>query len=286
MTKESIAVLLTVHNRKEKTLKCLESLFNQQNINVYSVDIYLTDDGSTDGTSEAIKVLYPTVKIIQGNGHLFWTKGMWTAWRVAEEKKEYDYICWLNDDVILFKNALEHILDCCNEKDNKAIISGIMCDSIECGKTTYSGTKNKMLIERNGSMQEIEHLHGNFVLVPQCVYKTIGIIDNYYSHSGGDTDYSMTAIKNGINVYTTKNYCGICKLDFYTPKCFDKDIPLIKRIKILYTPLSYAMPKDIFHLYYKNGNICHAILSIISIHLRCISPTLYNKLKRMNSILI
>ena len=37
-----IAVLLTVHNRKEKTLRCLQDLFAQDPVDGYAIDIWLT----------------------------------------------------------------------------------------------------------------------------------------------------------------------------------------------------------------------------------------------------
>ena len=59
----NIAVLLTCHNRKDKTLSCLSSLFaaterynlsKEEGKNV-GLDIFITDDGCTDGTADAIR---------------------------------------------------------------------------------------------------------------------------------------------------------------------------------------------------------------------------------------
>ena len=51
-----IAVLMTCYNRREKTLACLDAL---QKTSVSSGDIqlsiYLTDDGCSDGTAEAVR---------------------------------------------------------------------------------------------------------------------------------------------------------------------------------------------------------------------------------------
>lgn len=47
---QTIAILLTVFNRKEKTVKCLQHLNIQLPLQGYKTDIYLTDDGCTDGT--------------------------------------------------------------------------------------------------------------------------------------------------------------------------------------------------------------------------------------------
>lgn len=72
---ETIAVLLTVHNRKEKTLNCLRRLYSQEKIDQYVVDVFLTDDGCTDGTSMAVKEEFPNVNIINGDGTLFGIEG-------------------------------------------------------------------------------------------------------------------------------------------------------------------------------------------------------------------
>lgn len=277
MTK-NIAFLLTVHNRKEKTFNCLISLFEQNVLSDYQYDVFLTDDGCTDGTVEMIRKHFPSVRIISGNGKLYWNRGMWTAGKAAEAtNNDYDYIFWLNDDVVLFKDALKHIIECSEEKHDNSIISGIMRDPIDCTLTTFSGTTNGQILKRNGEMQELEYMHGNFVLIPQTVYKSIGIIDGYYSHAGGDGDYSMTAIKNGFKVYTTKDFCGKCKLDTPVPQCFKIETQIFKRFMILYTPLSYSMPKEIFYFDCKHKNIFIAIMHVVSVHIRCLFPKLWLK---------
>ena len=53
-----IAILLTVHNRIDKTIKCLTSLFNSGYESYsLSLDIYLTDDGSTVTTQHPYRKL-------------------------------------------------------------------------------------------------------------------------------------------------------------------------------------------------------------------------------------
>ncbi|NOZ83279.1 MAG: glycosyltransferase, partial [Epsilonproteobacteria bacterium] len=79
-----ISILLTCHNRKNKTLRCLRSLKEQVNPNEeYSCFVYLVDDGSTDGTTPAICQKFPDVNIIQGTGCLYWYGGMQLAWEHA-----------------------------------------------------------------------------------------------------------------------------------------------------------------------------------------------------------
>lgn len=87
-----IAVLLTCFNRVLKTINCLEALYAQQGLNIrFVVEIFLVDDGSTDGTSEAVSNKFPEVIIIKGNGSLFWNKGMHLAWETASMRQKYDF---------------------------------------------------------------------------------------------------------------------------------------------------------------------------------------------------
>ena len=58
-----IAVLMTCHNRKAKTIRCLRNLYCQ-NINL---DIFLVNDGCTDGTEEFVAKEFPKVNIIEGD---------------------------------------------------------------------------------------------------------------------------------------------------------------------------------------------------------------------------
>ena len=79
MEHTSIAVLMTCHNRKLKTLATLESLFKQILTSEIALNAYLVDDGSTDGTAEAVQQTYPQINIFSGDGNLFWNGGMRVA---------------------------------------------------------------------------------------------------------------------------------------------------------------------------------------------------------------
>lgn len=272
---QTLAVLLTVFNRKKKTLECLKRLYSQLPIEGYQVDVYLTNDGCTDGTQEAVTVHYPDVNIIQGDGSLYWNRGMYVAWQEAA-KKGYDFYLWLNDDLLLCEDALLHILDCSNEKNNVCIISGLV-SSLDGEITTYGGRKDGVKVQRNGEMQEIEIMHGNFVLIPKIVFDKVGFNDPYYNHAYGDHDYSLMAKKKNIDIFTTKNYIGKCNIDIKIPKCFRPDISFIERWKFLHTPLAYAKPNEVFYFEKKHHNIFISTIKSMMVYIRCCFPKLWIK---------
>ena len=71
---KKVALVTPVHNRKELTLLCLKSL-SRINSKGLEVRTYIVDDGSTDGTADAIREEYPDVDVVPGNGDLWFTEG-------------------------------------------------------------------------------------------------------------------------------------------------------------------------------------------------------------------
>ena len=153
-----IAILLPCHNRKSKTLACLNSLYKAIKPNNLYFDIFLVDDGSTDMTTEAVKTNFPNVNIISGNGNLFWNRGMHLAWKTATNLKTYDYYMWLNDDVSIMSNGLVTIIDNAKEKPS-SIICGVMQSALKKDVVTYGG-KNfaGKIIEPNGKLTPVSIL--------------------------------------------------------------------------------------------------------------------------------
>ena len=76
---KQVAVLMTVFNRLEKTIQCLNTLFESlQNYPALKVDVFLTDDGSGDHTSSVLKEMYNgySLYLLQGDGNLTWATGV------------------------------------------------------------------------------------------------------------------------------------------------------------------------------------------------------------------
>ncbi len=77
MTHEPLVVaILTCHNRRTLTLHCLER-FCAQNVRGVRLAVVVCDDGSTDGTAEAVRANFDDrVQLVEGDGHLYWAAGM------------------------------------------------------------------------------------------------------------------------------------------------------------------------------------------------------------------
>lgn len=229
----NIAVLLTCFNRKEKTLSCLGSLYNALSLyndkkrNKIDISVYLTDDGCTDGTGDAIKNNFSDkdITILQGTGNLFWAGGMRFAWNEALKKhNEWDFYLLLNDDTDLLDNLFDELMNthkyCLENYKKSGIYSGITSAKSDHNKMTYGGDvwKNKFLgtsirLKPIGQPQMCDITNANILLVSKKVVDTIGIFWNGYIHGRADNDYANTARKKGIPVLITANFCGRCDND-------------------------------------------------------------------------
>lgn len=279
----TIAVLLTCHNRKDKTLDCLASFYEAIKSNGFTFKIFLVDDGSIDGTASAIKMKYSKVNLINGSGNLFWNKGMRLAWQKAiESNLKYDFFLWLNDDILLKKDAIEHLFDCYNNyKLNKAvdsIIVGACSESNESNEFSYGLRLNQKSIKPNGKLQTGNLMNGNLVLIPNAVYEKIGILSNNYTHAMGDFDYGLRAIEAGFKLITTMKFVAVCETHINLPDWCNHKKSFLKRWQSLHSPLGLNIIE--YKLFRKRFWPKTYLISIIKIYFRFLFPRFYNFLNK------
>jgi GT2 family glycosyltransferase len=180
----------------------------------------LVDDGSNDGTAEAVAAAYPDVEITRGSGDLFWGGGMRLAFTRAVPARP-DYLLWLNDDVVLNPDALERLLATyaalCAERQPLSVVAGSTRDP-QTGTTTYGGVRRTSLLRRmafaqvapTDTPQSCDTMNGNVVLVPRSVYSVVGNIDETFTHAMGDLDYGLRARSAGCQVFLAPGHVGTC----------------------------------------------------------------------------
>jgi GT2 family glycosyltransferase len=270
----TIAVLLTCHNRKEKTLQCLKSLYKQEGLKIdFVMEVFLVDDASTDGTEEAIKKKFPQVTVVHGDGNLYWNRGMLLAWETASKTRTFDYYLWLNDDTFLNDTALQSLI-------NHSLTNVIVCGTTQSavtGKATYGGRlKNKgEIVIPNGSLQKCDYFNGNCVLIPRSVFEIVGKLDPVFHHAVGDFDYSLRAKKLGVALYVAPEFIGTCESHEFVPKWQSSAIGVSNRLKHLYTPSSGCYPPQFFVFDRRHNGLFLACVHYFSIHLRAIMPFLW-----------
>lgn len=259
---KTIAIIMTVHNRKEKTLRCLESLSKVKNMPEY--DVFLCDDASTDGTEEAIQSRFSNIIIVKGDGNCFWTRGMNLAMAEAAKRK-YAYYLMVNDDVQFASNMWDIMYSTLSNRRNIGI-TGATQSSIS-GVLTYSGSKfyqdnGKTFVSSkippNGEINNIcDVANWNCFLITREIVDCIGIIDPIYEHSFGDYDYSLRMRRKGIQICVSKDYIGYCENNSIDGTYRDGKLNWKKRIKKIVAPTGLPIRSWIIFVnrYYKNNKL-------------------------------
>lgn len=275
-----IAILLTCYNRKDKTYVCLNSLY--KNISEYCLfDIYLVDDGSTDGTATMIAEHFPEVRLIKGSGSLYWAGGMRLAWQSAIKSGDvYDGYLLINDDVefcdgfmslliVTHEYALSHY-----SKPGLYVLS----TKGKSGEYTYGGhVLRKSIFHHRYDMiiptnlpQSCDLTNANILFVTPEVVQSIGILDSHFTHSLADFDYGLSAKEAGFPVLVAPSFGGYCENDHGEKPL--ESYSLKERISMLYSVKGIALNE---HLYYLNKHFrFKSIYAFIVLWLKIFFPKL------------
>lgn len=292
----NIATIITCFNRKNQTLSCLKNLYaslDSYNANTkeekLSLSMFMTDDGCTDGTSDAVRENFydKDIVILKGNGNLFWAGGMRVAWNAAiNSNKAFDFYLLLNDDTDFIENTFSELLATHQysiEKYGKAgLYSGITSAKNDFNRITYGGDiwTNKFLaksirLSPAGVPQKCDITNANILLVSNDVVNSIGIFSDKYIHGIADNDYSIKANKAGFPVLVTANICGRCDYDHESnEEVFEKISKMSLKERKEYYKHPLHSNKDYLTFIKENSPIRYPIV-VVGRFLNTYFPSLY-----------
>jgi len=247
-----IAALMTCHNRVACTTQSVRAL-KAQAVPGVSVDLFLVDDGSRDGTAQAIREVIPDATVLAGDGNLFWCGGV--RWAFDEAiRKGYDFYLWLNDDTTLDEDALVRLMDTYRAVSADVFDATIVVGSTRDPKTglfTYGGWSRyrkptgliswKKTPPNMDAPLSCDTMNGNCVLISKSVVERIGNIDVAFIHAMGDLDYGLRAIKSGCRIYIAPGYYGTCASNEQAGLRAGSQAPLSARWKQLLGPKGFPI---------------------------------------------
>ena len=243
MKQEKIAVLIACYNRRQKTVECLQHLAVAAKRANTLYQLFLFDDGSSDGTSDAVRLLEKNAVIIRGDGNYFWNRSMHSIFSKAMSADFENYL-WLNDDTMLRPEAINLLMSAKDSPGNTpAMVVGAISDPNE-GNTTYGGLRDvsprirpflATLLTPNGQLQDVDVMNGNVVLIPNVIAKELKNLDPIFEHGMGDTDYSKRARKLGFRILLTTEFVGTCSRNALAGTHHDATLSLRQRLQQIFS---------------------------------------------------
>lgn len=276
---QNIAVLLTCHNRKEKTMACISSLayakqMMQQETQEqdYELEFIVTDDRSTDGTPEALQTLPYRIRLLEGTGQLFWCGGMNCSMDyVLRRTKSYRYVMLVNDDVRFYPDALLRLMKRLRRSGADIVVGSTVDGS---GRMSYGGVKmtsrhfaRYRMIEPSEEPETCDTFNCNCILMTADTFRKLGRLDPAYIHSMGDFDYGMRAARKGFRTVNCDAHIGECDDNKIEGTWKDASLPRRKRLALKEGPK--GLPKhDWYHFIRKNYGLLPACYHSITPYIR------------------
>lgn len=191
-------IIIPVHNRRETTLACLRVL-REQGVFAWA-RVVIVDDGSTDGTTAAVRAAYPEADILKGSGHLWWGGAINLGMQWAYDQGA-EHILWLNDDTHPRPGTLELLVKVSRAKRTITTAQGHLR---ETGELHYGGlrrTSTGVAFQpcAPGRVIPCATFCGNCVCIPRIAVHRIGLVDtDAFPHFAGDADFGLRANAAGL----------------------------------------------------------------------------------------
>jgi len=209
-----ISFIIVNWNTKDLLIECLASIY--QTVNEIDFEIWVVDNGSSDGSVEAIKEKYPHIKIIENQTNL----GFAAANNLALERMCGYYALLLNTDTVLTKDAVTELHNFMQGNPEAAIACGQLLNpdgskqnSIAHFPSLLSLVSNETLLRlllprRFPSKRreyrtpiEIDSCIGACMLIRKKAIDEIGFLDDRYFFFLEETDWAYRIKKAGWKIF-------------------------------------------------------------------------------------
>ncbi|MCI0184442.1 glycosyltransferase family 2 protein [Sulfoacidibacillus ferrooxidans] len=199
-----IDLVIVNYNTKSMLFQCLQSIAAHTSI---PHEIIVVDNGSTDGSVQALRHVNSDHLIVIANNH---NKGYAKACNQGIVAGSSPYILLLNSDVMVTEQWLEPLLHCMKSDPRIAVVGPKMID--EHGRITGAGVVGteahhvpRGLLERDepgkyDQQEDCLSVCGAAYLIRRDLLGELGLFDEHYFFYFEETDYSFHARHQGYRV--------------------------------------------------------------------------------------
>ncbi|MDO8549655.1 MAG: glycosyltransferase family 2 protein [Ignavibacteria bacterium] len=210
--KHLVAIIVLNHNKKEDLLECLNSIFKQD---YKEFEVIVVDNGSRDGSVDAIKNEFPNIHLIESEINLGVAGGRNLGIRFANEKFNYKFILFLDNDVIVEKYALSEMVKSFDLDKTIGIVTPKCYIMNMPGIIGYAGGMSvnlftgKIVNIGGGKKDEGQYDQSKFIsscgglcLVSNELISKVGLFDeNFNPYGWEDVDFSIRAKEKSFKIF-------------------------------------------------------------------------------------
>jgi len=207
-----LSIVILNFNTKRLTINCVNSIYKSKPR--VGFEVVVVDNGSTDGTVEALRKLkFKNFRIIENKKNLGFSKGNNAGIRKATGK----YILLLNSDTIVKEHSIDRLYEFAAETTGAGVVGarllnkdGSVQKSVFRFPTVWRAVKEYWFGIKNAYTNyapktkkptKVEAVVGAaFLITPQAL-KKVGLLDESYFMYFEDLDYCRRVKNSDLNVY-------------------------------------------------------------------------------------
>jgi hypothetical protein len=208
-----VYIIVLNYKRKDDTLDCLGTVQKMDYPNFRTV---MVDNGSGDGSAEAVRAAFPDVEVIETGKNLMYAGGNNAGITCALERGA-DYVLLLNNDTVVDRSMLTRLVDAALSHPD-AGIAGPMIYYYPPGRPEgeviwYAGgivemwrglVAHRAIRKRDtGLFADVEttgYVTGCGMLVSRPCMERVGMLDTSFNMYAEDTDLSLRAEGAGFTL--------------------------------------------------------------------------------------
>lgn len=201
-----LKVVVPTYNRWHEARVALGCLMRSE---YRDFEVVLVEDGCTDGTPENCRREFPSVRLLHGDGDLWWSGAINVGVEYAL-KSGADAVVWLNDDNRVEPSTLGALVESFRRQGGRSVVCArvrvVGSEREWTGEPPpwhpeFAGWKSPPL----GGAAEVPVYHppgGQGVLIPARCFREVGVIDvRAFPHYWADHDFHYRAMKAGYRYF-------------------------------------------------------------------------------------
>ncbi|MBZ0299070.1 MAG: glycosyltransferase family 2 protein [Anaerolineae bacterium] len=210
MTQPDVSIIVLNYNSREDTLDCLRSL---QHLTYLAAHVIVVDNGSSDGTPEAVREAYPRVTVLETGQNLGFTGGNNIGIQHALEQGA-DYIMLLNNDTIVAPDMIDVLVGAL-ESDPSLGVVGPTIYYYDQPEIIWSaggsidwvhGTTHMLGIDEDDKGQfgpeprTVDFVTGCALLARRQIWEQVGLLDDRFFMYFEETEWCVRATRAGFRI--------------------------------------------------------------------------------------
>lgn len=201
-----ILVIIVTYNAMQWVERCFDSLKKS----IAKLDVFVVDNGSTDGTQAYIKGHYPEVMFQQSDKNLGFGKANNLGLQYALDNA-YDFVYLLNQDAWVFPKTISSLIEISQKHSDYGVLSPFQMSADEfCIDPNFSsrlktwGCYAEMTNDMyNGCLKDVYDVEGvmaaHWFVTRKCL-ETVGGFSPTFPHYGEDDNYTERVRYKGLKI--------------------------------------------------------------------------------------